>query len=346
MKELSKEELEKLEEKLKSYVKAENDKISRLMEDVNCSDKEWPLNRSWFWASKKIDGKYYGYTLYMFGGHVIDIYIGHCGYITYKVFSKDYIKDEKGKLSDIRKKLLKDGKIWTEREKVLKEGISITDWNVIIKNFKEWGLGLELYKKKTKLERLRECIIANYNSTSEKQAVEVFDIESASWIEDIAENNKRIEAKPDMVAVRDSGNGKVLSLIEYKCTEGATKGSYSFDLHFNKMRKYYKLDDYRNSMWKLYKRKCHPGETIDDNLLKESEIVFVISHLSKEDKKGYVTYKTVLNKLNKLKKNKEFEKNKESIKIVVMNECCELKPDMFLSFEEGIALIKEMNQKS
>ncbi len=338
-------------EALINIVKEEDKKIRDILKKKEVEKGEkWPTNRSCFWAAKYLDGKndiekelgkgyYPGYSLYLYGGHALDIYIGWNKKITYKMFDSEYVR-KKDKVRNEALESIRNSKIkieWTKRGEELANGIfSIEDWTTIIDSFSDWAFGRNSYQNKKNLERMRECIIADYSVDSAKSDTEfyVFDIESAERIKQ--DNNEEIEAKPDMMAVikrKDEGNS--FCFIEYKCTDDATKGNYSFINHFNKMVKYYKDEKYLKKVGRLYENKCKL-QGIEAHNVTGSEIVFVISNISEEKKEGYVTRNRVIKKLE------ECNIHKDKIKIVLMDkkEKPKIVPDDFLPFDEAINKLK------
>ena len=331
-------ETKKIKEMISIVVK-ESKKIEKVVSQKNKGEKNWPENNSWFWAAKKIDGKYWGYTLYLFGGHALDIYLGYNNHITYRMFSNKYIKDKDGMLQKTRERY--KNITWTKREEKMKNGgIKLDDWRNIVNEFRKWGFGIKPYKSRH-LERMRECIIANFNDTSINSDVEVFDVESATWVNvsNLVDGGE-VEAKPDIMAIRDDGNNKRVCFVEYKCTEEATTSNISFKEHYEKMVKYYDTQDCRSKMWELYKKRrelVSRSVTSTEHCPTESEIVFLISHISSEEKEGYVTAQSLMEKLL------ETKDYKDNIKIVIYdNECRELLSSDFLSFDEGIKKVKEV----
>ncbi len=338
-------------EELIRYVRNENQKICHILNrEIPADSGSWPENRSCFWASKYIDGneQYQGFTLYLFGGHALDIYVGYKKHITYRFFSDAYVCQTKDGKKTVRDRELDrirryyTGIRWTRREEVLKNGgLREAEWKTIITLFKKWAEGREPYKK-VKNERMREGIIANANNTrtDADQGIHVFDMESAEQFEKYA--NETVLAKPDLMAVRFDTHRKTKTIIsfEYKCTEAAVKGDYSFSGHYQKMKEYYNDPAYLKKMWTLYQNKC-ALEGVEEKEETESwslqgEIAFLISHINplEEECWGYVMKQTLLDELGKV------PGNHEEIKLVVLEECGPLCAGQFLDFEKGIGTIR------
>lgn len=167
----------------------------------------------------------------------------------------------------------------------------------------------------------------------------------------------------DMAAIRFENGKPMLSLIEYKCTEGGVTGSTDFVKHFHDMCTYYKKDRYKEKFVDLYNQK---QRLLREEEIKASdcgvEIVFLISHIwelqqktninNKEDEKSkYVKKKQVFTSLKKMQNQpkepwelnayEDYIAHINDLKILIIeNEEEKLSTKHYMTYEEAIKYLE------
>ena len=277
-----------------------------------------------FWCPKDMDieHKKQGYTLYAYGGRVLDLYLLN-GVMRYSVWDKDY-KSYSEEIDKIREILI--NKSGTADKKIARlTSISTEDWEKVLTAFKTWAEYIDNNKKTTHFERMRETAIANKNQAFKNGNIKIIEMESRN----------AIGKKPDLIGVRREKDNIILSYIEYKCTTAAMTGTQSPVEHYKDMKKYYKdrtpaiFESYfERSCWEN-NDKAKPGDAFDlKNATKE--IVFLFSHITDENnesnKSQELTVQDVLTGIKAIKA--EMGRNNDDVKIMfIKDECERLKTD-------------------
>ena len=290
-----------------------------------------------FWCPKDMDSKHekQGYTLYAYGGRVLDIYFLN-GVIRYSVWNKDY-KSYSEEIDQIREILI--NKSGTTNEKIARlTSISTEDWKKVLTAFENWAEYIDDNKKTTHFERMRETAIANNNQAFRNGNIKIIEIESRN----------AIGKKPDLIGVRREKDNIILSYIEYKCTTAAMTGTQSPVEHYNDMKKYYK-DKTPDIFESYFERSCWAntdGAKLDVTLdLKNAtkEIVFLFSHIddSISNKTQGLTVQDVLTGLEEIQN--VMDKNDDVKVLFIKNECEKLKTDKehMMSIQDAIKWLEE-----
>ena len=269
-----------------------------------------------------------GYTLYAYGGRVLDIYFLN-GVMRYSVWDKDY-RSYSEEIDKIREILI--NKAGTANEKIARlTSISTEDWEKVLTAFKNWA--------DTHFERKRETAIANNNQAFSNGNIKIIEMESRN----------AIGKKPDLIGVRREKNNIVLSYIEYKCTTAAMTGTQSPVEHYKDMKKYYK-DKTPDIFESYFERSCwantdgtKPDVSLDlKNATKE--IVFLFSHIDdniSNETQG-LTLQDVLTGIKEIQS--EMGKSNDNVKIMfIRNEFDILKTDKehMMSVMEAIKWLEE-----
>lgn len=275
-----------------------------------------------------------GYTLYAYGGRVLDLYFLN-GVMRYSVWNKDY-KSYSEEIDQIRDILI--NKSGTSNERIARlTSISTEDWEKVLTAFEDWASFIE-DDKKTHFERMRETAIANNNQAVTNGNIKIIEIESRN----------AIGKKPDLIGVRREKDNIILSYIEYKCTTAAMTGMQSPVEHYKDMKKYYK--DKTPDIFKSYfERSCwaNTDETKLDGMvdLKNAtkEIVFLFSHIddSISNKTQGLTVQDVLTALEEIQN--VMDKNDDVKVLFIKNECEKLKTDKehMMSIQDAIKWLEE-----
>ena len=277
-----------------------------------------------FWCPKDMDieHKKQGYTLYAYGGRVLDLYLLN-GVMRYSVWDKDY-KSYSEEIDKIREILI--NKSGTADKKIARlTSISTEDWEKVLTAFKTWAEYIDNNKKTTHFERMRETAIANKNQAFKNGNIKIIEMESRN----------AIGKKPDLIGVRREKDNIILSYIEYKCTTAAMTGTQSPVEHYKDMKKYYKdrtpaiFESYfERSCWEN-NDKAKPDDAFDlKNATKE--IVFLFSHITDENnesnKSQELTVQDVLTGIKAIKT--EMGRSNDDVKIMfIKDECERLKTD-------------------
>ena len=311
-------------------------KLQDVIETINAKIME--AHRKYiFWCPKDMDSghKKQGYTLYAYGGRVLDLYFLN-GVMRYSVWNKDY-KSYSEEIDQIRDILI--NKSGTSNERIARlTSISTEDWEKVLTAFEDWASFIE-DDKKTHFERMRETAIANNNQAFTNGIIKIIEIESRN----------AIGKKPDLIGVRREKDNIILSYIEYKCTTTAMTGTQSPVEHYKDMRKHYK--DRTPAIFESYfERSCWEntdGTKLDVSLdLKNAtkEIVFLFSHIDdniSNETQG-LTLQDVLTGIKKIQS--EMGKSNDNVKIMfIRNEFDILKTDKehMMSVMEAIKWLEE-----
>lgn len=174
--------------------------------------------RNSFWCPKVIKNKYYGFVLYLYGAHALDLYHTKTG-IVLKGFSKDYsARFESKEIGEKIKRDLEAMKSLEEIEAAIKNDAAPGMFNVLADACLKWATKLE----NPEYERMRQTRIC----ADSKQCDDyfIFSMEEKFGAPEV-----------DMLALGEVQGKLTLSLIEYKCTETATDGQISFKKHYEDM---------------------------------------------------------------------------------------------------------------
>ena len=120
--------------KLQNVIKTINEKIVKARRKYT------------FWCPKDMDCKHkkQGYTLYAYGGRVLDLYFLN-GVMRYSVWNKDY-KSYSEEIDQIRDILI--NKSGTSNERIARlTSISTEDWEKVLTAFEDWASFIEDDKK-------------------------------------------------------------------------------------------------------------------------------------------------------------------------------------------------------
>ena len=316
-------------------------KLQNVIKTINAKIVE-ARRKYTFWCPKDMDSEHkkQGYTLYAYGGRVLDLYLLN-GVMRYSVWDKDY-KSYSEEIDKIREILI--NKSGTADKKIARlTSISTEDWEKVLTAFEDWASFIE-DDKKTHFERMRETAIANNNQAFTNGIIKIIEIESRN----------AIGKKPDLIGVRREKDNIILSYIEYKCTTTAMTGTQSPVEHYKDMRKHYK--DRTPAIFESYfERSCWEntdGTKLDVSLdLKNAtkEIVFLFSHIDdniSNETQG-LTLQDVLTGIKKIQS--EMGKSNDNVKIMfISNEFDILKTDKehMMSVSEAIKWLEEKEGKS
>ena len=298
-------------------------KLQNVIKTINAKIVE-ARRKYTFWCPKDMDSEHkkQGYTLYAYGGRVLDLYLLN-GVMRYSVWDKDY-KSYSEEIDKIREILI--NKSGTADKKIARlTSISTEDWEKVLTAFKTWAEYIDNNKKTTHFERMRETAIANKNQAFKNGNIKIIEMESRN----------AIGKKPDLIGVRREKDNIILSYIEYKCTTAAMTGTQSPVEHYKDMKKYYKdrtpaiFESYfERSCWEN-NDKAKPDDAFDlKNATKE--IVFLFSHITDENnesnKSQELTVQDVLTGIKAIKA--EMGRNNDDVKIMfIKDECERLKTD-------------------
>ena len=190
-------------------------KLQNVIKTINAKIVE-ARRKYTFWCPKDMDSEHkkQGYTLYAYGGRVLDLYLLN-GVMRYSVWDKDY-KSYSEEIDKIREILI--NKSGTADKKIARlTSISTEDWEKVLTAFKTWAEYIDNNKKTTHFERMRETAIANKNQAFKNGNIKIIEMESRN----------AIGKKPDLIGVRREKDNIILSYIEYKCTTAAMTGTQS-----------------------------------------------------------------------------------------------------------------------
>ena len=298
-------------------------KLQNVIKTINAKIVE-ARRKYTFWCPKDMDSEHkkQGYTLYAYGGRVLDLYLLN-GVMRYSVWDKDY-KSYSEEIDKIREILI--NKSGTADKKIARlTSISTEDWEKVLTAFKTWAEYIDNNKKTTHFERMRETAIANKNQVFKNGNIKIIEMESRN----------AIGKKPDLIGVRREKDNIILSYIEYKCTTAAMTGTQSPVEHYKDMRKHYKdrtpaiFESYfERSCWEN-NDKAKPDDAFDlKNATKE--IVFLFSHITDENnesnKSQELTVQDVLTGIKAIKT--EMGRSNDDVKIMfIKDECERLKTD-------------------
>lgn len=298
-------------------------KLQNVIKTINAKIVE-ARRKYTFWCPKDMDSEHkkQGYTLYAYGGRVLDLYLLN-GVMRYSVWDKDY-KSYSEEIDKIREILI--NKSGTADKKIARlTSISTEDWEKVLTAFKTWAEYIDNNKKTTHFERMRETAIANKNQAFKNGNIKIIEMESRN----------AIGKKPDLIGVRREKDNIILSYIEYKCTTAAMTGTQSPVEHYKDMKKYYKdrtpaiFESYfERSCWENHD-KAKPDDAFDlKNATKE--IVFLFSHITDENnesnKSQELTVQDVLTGIKAIKT--EMGRSNDDVKIMfIKDECERLKTD-------------------
>ena len=298
-------------------------KLQNVIKTINAKIVE-ARRKYTFWCPKDMDSEHkkQGYTLYAYGGRVLDLYLLN-GVMRYSVWDKDY-KSYSEEIDKIREILI--NKAGTADKKIARlTSISTEDWEKVLTAFKTWAEYIDNNKKTTHFERMRETAIANKNQAFKNGNIKIIEMESRN----------AIGKKPDLIGVRREKDNIILSYIEYKCTTAAMTGTQSPVEHYKDMKKYYKdrtpaiFESYfERSCWEN-NDKAKPDDAFDlKNATKE--IVFLFSHITDENnesnKSQELTVQDVLTGIKAIKT--EMGRSNDDVKIMfIKDECERLKTD-------------------
>ena len=264
-----------------------------------------------FWCPRDFtnpQGK--GFTLYIYGGHVLDIFVDEAKNIYCKAFDKEYFPFFNEDRDEIEKAFLHLANCHSVNniDVVLKWNTEI--WKIIFKALKNRAENIDVQKNdKVYLERMRENAIVHKCSPIVKKGDDILmavNIE-ASII------SSRGKVKPDMITIRMRKKIPIISYIEYKCTEGGIDGT-DLKTHFEDMQSYYKdsslvekIKDYFERIMQLQ------GSNIDGIRWQhcKQEIVFLFSNVVKEtkDTKRELPISTIVSHIRKMEKSEVFPQN-------------------------------------
>lgn len=312
-------------------------KLQDVIETINAKIVE-ARRKYTFWCPKDMDSEHkkQGYTLYAYGGRVLDLYLLN-GVMRYSVWDKDY-KSYSEEIDKIREILI--NKAGTADKKIARlTSISTEDWEKVLTAFKTWAEYIDNNKITTHFERMRETAIANKNQAFSNGNIKIIEMESRN----------AIGKKPDLIGVRREKNNIVLSYIEYKCTTAAMTGTQSPVEHYKDMKKYYK-DKTPDIFESYFERSCwantdgtKPDVSLDlKNATKE--IVFLFSHIDdniSNETQG-LTLQDVLTGIKEIQS--EMGKSNDNVKIMfIRNEFDILKTDKehMMSVMEAIKWLEE-----
>ena len=298
-------------------------KLQNVIKTINAKIVE-ARRKYTFWCPKDMDSEHkkQGYTLYAYGGRVLDLYLLN-GVMRYSVWDKDY-KSYSEEIDKIREILI--NKSGTADKKIARlTSISTEDWEKVLTAFENWAEYIDDNKKTTHFERMRETAIANKNQAFKNGNIKIIEMESRN----------AIGKKPDLIGVRREKDNIILSYIEYKCTTAAMTGTQSPVEHYKDMKKYYKdrtpaiFESYfERSCWEN-NDKAKPDDAFDlKNATKE--IVFLFSHITDENnesnKSQELTVQDVLTGIKAIKT--EMGRSNDDVKIMfIKDECERLKTD-------------------
>ena len=298
-------------------------KLQNVIKTINAKIVE-ARRKYTFWCPKDMDSEHkkQGYTLYAYGGRVLDLYLLN-GVMRYSVWDKDY-KSYSEEIDKIREILI--NKSGTADKKIARlTSISTEDWEKVLTAFETWAEYIDNNKKTTHFERMRETAIANKNQAFKNGNIKIIEMES----------RHAIGKKPDLIGVRREKDNIILSYIEYKCTTAAMTGTQSPVEHYKDMKKYYKdrtpaiFESYfERSCWEN-NDKAKPDDAFDlKNATKE--IVFLFSHITDENnesnKSQELTVQDVLTGIKAIKT--EMGRSNDDVKIMfIKDECERLKTD-------------------
>ena len=174
--------------------------------------------RNSFWCPKVIKNKYYGFVLYLYGAHALDLYSTETG-IVLKGFSKDYYEHfETNEIGEKIKRDLEAMKSLEEIETAIQNDAAPGMFNVLADACLKWAIK----PRNPEYERMRQTRIC----ADSKQCDDyfIFSMEEKFGAPEV-----------DMLALGEVQGKLTLSFIEYKCTETATKGKISFKKHYEDM---------------------------------------------------------------------------------------------------------------
>ena len=229
-----------------------------------------------FWCPKVITKhgkKREGFILYIYGGHILEVYAKKNG-LGVCIFSDKYCQhfstESRGR--KIRQEFCDMNEQNHKGIEVLKNG-GEDIWEEICDACFKWATKSD----NPEYERMRQTRICNDAMVNDKFCV--FTMEEKIFVDD-----KQPEV--DMVAIRCENEKTIISYIEYKCTEAAITGKCSINKHYGDMAKISLNDVNIARMLDLYYLKQKMlGKTIecvDINTCKQ-EMIFLISNVQ-EDK--------------------------------------------------------------
>lgn len=294
-------------------ISMEKNRLVELIQKIKFSKKEYSENA--FWSprlitvpkGRKYAGKHYGYTLYIYGGHALDLYyVEDADYIGGFAFDSKYCNHFGAGSSvghSVRSSLMK----------IIGENPN----NLI--NYDKWNFVFEAFNKRNAGERKRENYILRKNSYAGDD-IETFGMEFTTRFDNIV-------AKADLVWLSyDEENRPTFSLIEYKCTGGASAKNSGSNLsgHFRKMVSYYHLEAVKEELVKLLNMKrVLYGEGLLDEKLENinMNLGFYFTHINTEDSdgisEGYVKKRIYeMIRMNK----EEFLRNIENVYVIFGND--------------------------
>lgn len=288
-----------------------------------------------FWCPKDKDGDHekWGFTLYAYGGRVLDLHMIN-DRVHFSLFDSSYEKyfcDEWSKIEEKYNRIkMRDGGDEARLKRLF--ALSEKDWNIIFRAFNTRG-----YKKingKQYLERDRETVISHINDGSIKGGMKIIEMESRM-------RGTNAKKKPDMIGVYKVGEKSVLNFIEYKCTTAAMDGTQAPIKHYEDMRGYFNKKDEFKYFEEYDKRIGQP--LLEDTAKADRQMLFVFSHIN--DKEGMTTQKAI-NGLEKVKKQAEDDKKIEYVKVIILkNEEESIKINNIKSLEEAIKELKASKKK-
>ena len=295
------------------FTKEQYEKLKGVMETIKIPEGH---KANVFWCPKVITKgkrKREGVILYIYGGHVVEIYANEKS-LGASIFSNKYCRHFE---PEKRGKEIRDEFTSANRRK---NGIQVLEnwseeiWDEICNACFAWATKDE----NSEYERMRQTRICNDNMDNEE--LTVFTMEEKIFIED-----KQPEV--DMVAVRHEDGKTVISYIEYKCTESAMQGKCSIPKQYEAMAKISMSDDNVERMLELYYQKQEMiGKKVErlDPKNCHQEIVFLISNVqwknvvNKSERRRYVSSKMLYNKLKETYEREDFRDT--DVKVIILED--------------------------
>lgn len=305
-----------------------------LLKSINKFNIPVKYKKNIFWCPKVIDGAD-GVVLYIYGGHALDMRFTKKGLIAH-VFKKDYCKyfNTEMRGEKIRNEFIEGNR--HHKGLALLEGWSEERWEEVCKAFK----ACSEKPIKPDYERMRETRICNDNMFNNE--ISIFAME-----EMIPIDNKKPEM--DMVALREEKGKMIVSYIEYKCTESATKNGTSIPEHYADMAKILPVHENTKKMLQLYYQKqVMLGNDIMciNELECRSEIMFLISNIQwqgKVKKNQRVSAKTVYDKLRETAEREDFRS--ENVKVILLEDIDVESDEKYVLQIEKVMTVKAAMEK-